>query len=273
MDQEGLAWEGSEPAAVTVPAQRGLSVRACGVGFALLAAVVVGGVLLLNKGGSAPSTPVSLAAYTSTQQLGYRFQITVAATASGFNLAMTASGAVNVRPSASGSMSVSVLGRTVDEIFSGPYIYLQTAPSSWSRTTLPAYAQSSGLSQNPTSTLDYLRAAGTVTDVGPDTVGGVATTQYQALVDLNRLALLEPGQQNAQLIATIEQATGSSTLPVDAWIDSSHLVRRLSLSLPISHDGVTIDESVTVDFLSYGAQPAPSPPPADEVTDGLPPGV
>jgi hypothetical protein len=273
VDHEGLAWEGSATSLQPAAAQHGLPVRAWGIGCALLAAAVVGGVLLVNSGGSAPSTPVSLAAYTSTQQLGYRFKLAVSASANGFNLAISGAGAINIRPSVSGSMSVSVLGRTVDEIFSGSSIYLQSGPASWTRTTLPAYAQSSGLSQNPASTLDYLRAAGTVSDLGPDTVDGVATVRYQALVDLNRLASLEPGGQNAQTIATIEQATGSSTLPIDAWIDSSHLVRRLSLSLPITRDGVTIDESVTIDFLSYGAQAAPSPPPADEVTDASPPGA
>ena len=271
MDEEGLAWEGSQPVAEPAPAPRALPARAWGVAFALLAAVVVGGVLPLNAGGSSASTPVSLAADTSTQQLGYRFTITVAAAADGFNFDINGSGALNVRPSVSGSMSLRVLGHTVDEVLSGPYIYVQTAPSSWSRTTLPAYAQSSGVSQNPTAELDYLRAAGTVSDVGPQAVNGVATTHYHALVDLDRLASLEPGQGSSQEIAGLEQATGSSTLPLDAWIDSSHLVRRLSLSIPITRDGVSVNESVTIDFLSYGAQPVAAPPPASEVTDTPPP--
>jgi hypothetical protein len=271
VDQEGLTWEGSQPLAEPVPAPRELSVRAWGAAFALLVAVVAGGVLLLTAGGSSSSTPVSLAAYTSTRQLGYRFQMTISATAAGFNFDINASGALNVRPSVSGSMNLSVLGRTVDEIVSGPYVYVQTTPSSWYQTTLPVNAQSSATEQDPTAELDYLRAAGTVSDVGSDTVNGVATTHYHALVDIGRLASVEGGQEGPQAVAALEQATGSSTLPIDVWIDGSHLVRRLSVSLPITQGGVSVEASVSIDFLSYGAQPVPAPPPASEVTGTPPP--
>jgi len=246
-------------------------VRAWGAALALLAAVVAGGVLLLTAGGSSSSTPVSLAAYTSTQQLGFRFKLTIAASASGFNFSINGSGALNVRPSASGSMKLSVLGQTFDEVFSGPYVYVQTAPSSWYRTPLPASAQAS-TEQNPTAELDYLRAAGSVTDLGPAALDGVVTTHYHALVDLGQLASIEGDQQSPQQIATLEQELGgATTLPIDVWIDGSHLVRRLSLHLPIKQDGVTVNASLILDFLSYGAQPAPTPPPASEVTNTPPP--
>jgi hypothetical protein len=273
MDEPGLAWEGSQPLAEPPPgspAPRGLPVRAWGVAFALLAAVVAGGVLLLSAGSSAPSSPVSLAAYSSTQQLGYRFKVTISASASGFNFSINGSGALNVRPSVSGSMNVSVLGQTYNEVFSGPYIYVQTAPSSWYRTPVPASAQAS-TEQNPTAELDYLRAAGNVTDVGPAALDGVVTTHYHALVDLGALASVEGDPQTPQQIAAVEHEIGGSTLPIDVWIDSSHLVRRLSLSLPIKQDGVTVNASLTLDFLSYGAQPVVAPPPASEVTETPPP--
>ncbi|HEX4032903.1 MAG TPA: hypothetical protein VHX66_00530 [Solirubrobacteraceae bacterium] len=275
MDEQGFAWEGSQPIADPAgppPVARGISLRAWDVAFALLAVVVAGGALLLTAGGgSSSSTPVTLAADTSTQQLGYRFDITIGASASGFNFSLNGSGALNVRPSVSGSMNMSLLGNTVDEIFSGSYIYVQTAPSSWYRANLPADAGNSATEQNPTAELDYLRAAGTVTDLGSETVNGVATEHYHALADLGRLASIEGDQDSPQTIATLEQEIGGSTLPLDVWIDSSHLVRRLSLSIPIKQGGVTINASVKIDFLSYGAQPVVAPPPASEVTETPPP--
>src|SRR5579863_1849961 len=263
MDEHGLAWEGSQPLAEPapeLPASRGLPVRAWGVAFALLAAVVTGGVLLLNSESASSSSPVSLAAYSSTQQLGYRFKITISASTSGFNFSINGSGALNVRPSVSGSMNLSVLGQTYDEVFSGSYVYVQAAASSWYRVPLPASAQAS-TEQNPTAELDYLRAAGNVTDVGPAALDGLVTTHYHALVDLGQLASVEGDAVSPQQIAELEKALGGSALPIDVWIDGSHLVRRLSILLPIKQNGVSVNASLTLDFLSYGAQPVVAAPP------------
>ena len=55
---------------------------------------------------------------------------------------------------------------------------------------------------------------------------------------------------------------------MDAWIDGNNLIRRMRLSFAESvAPSVKLNIAMTMDFLKYGPQPAPTFPSADQVTD------
>ena len=60
--------------------------------------------------------------------------------------------------------------------------------------------------------------------------------------------------------------TGLHSLPVDVWVDSQHLVRRMILSYKATLSGQSVTTAVRLDFLKYGPQPQPKVPPAGQVT-------
>ena len=247
-------------------------------GAAALAAVL--GVVLSGGGGGAGSGgPVALAASVSARAAGYWFTSQISGGIAGTSFSVNGSGAINIGPPTSGSLTETIGSTTVNERIVGSSVYVQspTSPNSWSRIDISGALASVGdssstslSSSDPSQTVELLRSAGTVTDQGADTVDGIATEHYHAQVDLSRYASTLPAsqqaaaEQNAQRLA---QLTGSSTLPVDVWIDSAQLVRKLQLSLSIDTKVGTLSESLTTTFSDYGPQAQVSAPPAGEVTD------
>ncbi len=125
-------------------------------------------------------------------------------------------------------------------------------------------------SSDPGQFLQYLRAAGTVTQAGTESINGVQTTKYKATISLDKVAnSLPPASRAAaqQGIAAIEKATNLHTIPTTVWIDDQNLVRRMQFTLNESVSGQNVASTVTVDFVKYGPQPKPTLPPADQVTD------
>src|SRR5262249_27678979 len=125
---------------------------------------------------------------------------------------------------------------------------------------------------DPTQMLQYLRAVSdSVVAQGSERVNGVQTTRYRANVQLSRVpAALPPSVRTAaqSALTTLENQTHITGFPIDVWVDRHHLVRRMAMSLsPALPGGHTLNESFTIDFLSYGPQPAPTVPPSDQVTD------
>ena len=283
--QRPFAWEGTPavdpaiaPEPVVAEARRvGPRLIAGALGSAALVAVVV--VVLAGGGkGSAPNSPVALAADVTTQQPGYRYDITATIAAAGHNVDMSGSGAIDTGPPLSGSMSATVGAVTVNERIVGSYAYVQspTLGNTWGRIDLSGLGgiDSSSSSQfgstDPAAMLAYLRASGTVTDDGPQTLNGIATTHYHAVVDLTRYAATLPAAQRAaaqRAMQSYEQATGSSTMPVDVWIDSSNLVRQLDIDLSVATQAGNVSVSLSMSFFDYGPQAAVSAPPASQVTD------
>ncbi len=283
-EQHAFEWAGSpaldpaELAAVAAPSsRRRLYLWAGALGAAAGAAAIAA--LALGGGSSGPvaSTPVSLAADVTSNQPGYRFTFELNASGGGQTLEMSGRGAVNTGASPSGSMSFKIGDTTVNEVLAGPYIYIQspTVADAWYRASTAAFPASTSAggaslgSGDPAQTLAWLRAAGTVSDEGSQTIGGVATTHYRALVDLDRSAASLTGQQQAyaaKFAQLLEHLTGSATLPVDVWIDGSNLVRRIQIGLPLKIHSVSLDETVTMNLFDYGPQAA-AVPPAGEVTD------
>jgi hypothetical protein len=127
---------------------------------------------------------------------------------------------------------------------------------------------------DPGQYLDFLRAAaaGSVTDVGQETIDGVQTTHYQAEIQFSKLAEALPAadrQGVQQLVSALEKKATVSDMPVDVWIDGADLVRRIKMNMSESVQGHTVTTEMTEDFSDYGTQPAPTVPSADETTNLL----
>jgi hypothetical protein len=106
--------------------------------------------------------------------------------------------------------------------------------------------------------------------VGSETVRGVATTHYHAVIDLNRYpSVVAPSLRAAaaRAAALLERVTGQSTLAADVWVDRSGLVRRLALDLSVCSSVGTVDATLSMDIYDFGRQPTVTVPPASEVTD------
>ncbi|HTW11851.1 MAG TPA: hypothetical protein VME01_03840 [Solirubrobacteraceae bacterium] len=128
---------------------------------------------------------------------------------------------------------------------------------------------------DPGQYLDFLRGAsnGSIQNLGQQTVNGVQTTHYQA--DINpadpprNLPASDRRVIEGVLAAERKQGLSINQMPVNAWIDSSDLVRRIELSYNASAPNGPMTMTMTENFLSYGPQPAPTIPAADETTNIL----
>jgi hypothetical protein len=141
---------------------------------------------------------------------------------------------------------------------------------------LGSLISSSSSLNDPGQYLDYLRAtsAGSVKNLGQATVNGVRTTEYHAVVDLNKLPASVPAAQRPsvqQLVNALKSKGLATQMPIDAWIDSSNLVRRIQLAFsePLPNTGQTISVAMTENFLEYGPQPVPAVPSASQSTNLL----
>jgi hypothetical protein len=290
--QHGFDWEGTPapdpataPAALVAPSRR-VGPRLLFGAAGAVAIVAVAVIALSGGGGSGPggsggSSPVTLAADATTREPGFKFNMTIGVSAAGQNLSFTGTGAIDTGPPQSGSFSMNVDGVTVNERIVGSSVYIQspTSPGSWEQVNLSglqglsgdgASASSPQLdSADPSATLNYLRASGTVTNEGSDTIDGVATTRYHALVDLSTLAASLPASQQAaaqQSVQQYEAATGSTTLPIDVWIDGSNLVRQIDFDMNVNTASGQASVTYSMGFYDYGPQAAVSAPPANEIT-------
>ena len=136
---------------------------------------------------------------------------------------------------------------------------------------------------DPADLLASLTAiSGGVTKQGTATIGGVPVTQYRVNVDLAKAAARVPGWERASF-NEFAQSLGAGTVPVDVWVDSHNLVRRMREALHVPGDLGTPAGTVvtqTTDFYDFGVPVRVSAPPAAEVaslsqliTDGPPAGA
>jgi hypothetical protein len=131
--------------------------------------------------------------------------------------------------------------------------------------------QLAGGQSNPAQFLEYLKASGgTVTAVGHELVRGVTTTHYKGAIDLNKIADVLPSANRDQLraaIAKLTAQTGSSSIPVDVWVDGHRLVRRITMAFAIASGPQKAQTRMTIELFKFGSTPAVTPPPQAEVYD------
>lgn len=271
-----------------------------------LAVVAVLGYVLFGSGSAPASNAIAQAAMLSSSTPGYRMNLSMTITSPEFPGPISASGGgvVDLRDHAA-SMSLALdfsqipqaaqaLGSgtmQMQMLLDGADMYMQFPPAlargvpnldgkQWVKMDLAKISGLPGLSSlgnnptmsDPTRELQYLRAASdSVTNEGPEQVDGSETTHYHAELSLTRVGATVPPAERVAIqraLSALEQLTHSTDLPIDVWIDSHHLVRRMAMSIGLhSASGPAMNENVTVDFTDYGPQPRPTPPPADQVQD------
>jgi hypothetical protein len=130
---------------------------------------------------------------------------------------------------------------------------------------------------DPSQILEYLRASGSVEEVGTEEVRGVETTHYKGVIDLDKVAELAPEDVRAQLQQSVDQLkeqAGVSELPVEVWVDGDGLPARIQYSFDGSiaaaatgTDTEGFTTIFTMELYDWGTDVTVEPPPASEVSD------
>ena len=182
-------------------------------------------------------------------------------------------------------------GPPLDAIYDNATVYEKFPPAlaaalpagkSWVKVDLASAGRSVGadfsaLTQNgasdPTQALDFLRGASdSVSRVGTEDVRGTSTTHYRAVVDLNKAADLSPTARDA--IKSTIKLLGSSTQPMDVWVDAQGRVRQLKYTVDLSKSKVASSVpsvpgtvTFTLNLFDFGVPVQAVVPPADQVAD------
>ena len=161
-------------------------------------------------------------------------------------------------PPLAGSRGGTLEFRVVDQTvyLDVPAVSSATGGKPWVKVDLSAYENAIGsgtgdplggaTSGDPAQLLQLLKKVGAqVTEVGPATIGGVPTTEYQATIDLSKAigqgtssgsgAVLQPAQGLAQ-------ALGLGNVPVSVWVDNEGRARQMAMNLSLF--GVHLDMSL-----------------------------
>lgn len=286
-----------EPMPLAPHSYRRVPRRLIAGGLGLLAAVAAAFVLLASTSNQAVD-PIAQAASASSNQPGFRMNMSFSITSPSFGAPIAASGTAVVDPrdqtaSVALRLDYSHLPQAAQALGGGTlqmamildrrhlYVKLPQAVVNkvpklggkpWVEVNVTKAAGVPGLSSlgsvptsDPAAMLrGLLGGADSVRTEGRQILDGVQTTHYRAQLSLARVWSKVPSSERALM----QKLTGGVGVPVDVWIDPHHLVRRVTMSLALgSSSGPALQATFTADIGDYGPQPRPTPPPADQVTD------
>ena len=237
---------------------------------------------------SPAATAVLAAAVTRTAAQTARIAATTTMQMQGMTVSFTESGAFDFAHSR-GTLSMSS-PMAVTEVFLPPKVYIKMSADdgmslpkgkSWVALGpgMPGDLAASGLGSalpgqfgagngNPADLLASLTAiSGNVQKQGTATIRGARVTQYRVKIDLAKAAAKLPDWEQASF-KEFTQILGTGTIPVDVWVDSHDLVRRMREALPMPSDlgapkGTVLTQ--TTDFYDFGVPVRVSAPPAAQV--------
>ena len=237
--------------------------------------------------------PVARAAEVTSHSPGYRLSGTISVTSAATTVHGTMSGVIDTADH-TGAMTVheTVLGHSLSiaERIAGTTVYMGasgepalarlTGGKQWLKMDLSRALGTLGFAGMPAQTTDpsqfvqYLRAVSAkTTRVGTETIDGTQATHYHAVIDLDKYPQLFPAAQRsaaAQGVANMESVMGSHTLPMDVWIDSRQLVRRMSFAFNECVQNQHLTMSMTMNMSDYGQQAVPPPPAPSQTYDITP---
>lgn len=177
-----------------------------------------------------------------------KFSTTVKYTESGKPATMTGEGVVRFRPLAE-RVTMHVDGHEFQTIMVDGTVYFQVPGHGWQQTDV---GQASGGWSDPTQTLSYLEGVSSgVTKVGTDTIRGVPATEYKATIDMDKAAAKATAAQR-KAIATAEKTMGTSTLPVEVWLDRQGRLVREHEAVTLTDDGQQVSTDTTIELYDYG---------------------
>ncbi len=125
---------------------------------------------------------------------------------------------------------------------------------------------------DPRQALEYLHAvAGEVTHVGDETVRGVRTSHYFAVLDWQKLLAQAAAQANEPgLLDQFEGFGGAmENIPVDVWVDEDRLLRRMTMQLSMTAGTQEAAGSFALELFDYGKPVDVQTPAAAGVVDAL----
>jgi hypothetical protein len=205
------------------------------------------------------------------------FATAAASGAANLSATITANGSVDFTGQAA-DLTMQIEGQSLEirEIGSTMYLHLAgslarglPAGKSWISVDLNAVSQAklgaslSSLTQtsqaNPAQMLSYLQAASQsgVHKAGTATLRGVPTTEYDATVDLTKLAAMQKTPAAQQAISKLAAQVGTGGYPMKVWVGQDGLVYQMQFS---------IDEDPAAAASAAGASPAAGAPTAIAVT-------
>lgn len=117
-------------------------------------------------------------------------------------------------------------------------------------------------SQDPAKALQLLQSVGTVSKSGTATLDGVDTTEYSGTIDVQKAAAAL-GPAESKLLAQSKV----TSIPVEVWIGSDGLVRRMHTTLSASAHGMQAVSDLTLSLSDFGTPVTITPPPASQTLD------
>ena len=213
-----------------------------------------------------PATAVKNAAVQTAGAGSEHLSLVGRVAASGQKLAISGSGLFDTNAHVGtlhATLATSGINAALDEVSKGTALYLKSdllaamlpAGKSWIKLDLAKLAKSQGLdasallSEDPSQALKQLQSLGSVTKVGTEQIGGVATTHYHAPIDVSKL----PG--------SLKTGTGS----YDVWVgDSDGYVHRVRTVITSAGSKATI----TTNFSGFGDKVTVDVPSAAQTFDG-----
>ena len=181
-------------------------------------------------------------------------------------------------------------GKGIEQVFEGDVIYMKMpqlaeqlgGKKQWIKVDVKEAGRALGVDpaqfgqlggNDPRKVLDQVRAvSGEVEEVGSEKVRGTDATHYTADVDLRKYPDRLPEKDREQARVAVERLidqTGSSTYPMDLWIDDDDLLRRVKIAydFQVPGSGDKAKFAMTMEFFDFGAPIEVKPPPADQVMD------
>jgi hypothetical protein len=131
---------------------------------------------------------------------------------------------------------------------------------------------------DPSQQLAHLQGVSdSVEELGEEEVRGEPTTHYHATVDLEKAAA-EQGGQTQQLYDQLEQQLGTTSLPMDVWLDGHNRVRRMEMSMPpptppnqssqqAANSSGEPQMRMVYEYYDFGTPVNVQAPPSDQTTD------
>ena len=167
----------------------------------------------------------------------------------------------------------------MQEIYKGSDLYVGSSlfagqlptGAKWMKIDMSRVGQAAGLNpsqllngeSNPAEILQYLKASGaTVAKVGSQRIRGVPTTHYSATINIEKAAAALGGAADGAAQKAISKL-GVSDLPVDVWIHSHDLVRRIEVTFHPSLGGAP-EVQINIELFDFGATPTVSTPAPSE---------
>jgi hypothetical protein len=123
---------------------------------------------------------------------------------------------------------------------------------------------------DPSHVINFLRdAEGEFRRVAEASLGGVPTTRYRGVIDLDLAAQRAPAEMRGRVKASRKELAtelGTTRLPTEGWIDDEGLVRQIRYEYPLG-DSSRGRLVFTTHLSEFGIAVDVTPPPENEVTD------